>query len=577
MAIKTLTRASDGASIPVVMGSVLSAKAQGSGTLLLLRNTQGTVDPLVVTEAVATVVSGTLLFPVTPIVPFGSVSSLKYIRVDTVAGFAEAPGGSLLTLLSSDRGYDQGESLAVTESVATIQARIDAAIIAAGGGGSSGSYETITATGTTQGTAAATTASTININGGASGRAIKLDAATVSEARLITNGTSTHKLVFPATGGTINGGATNASIVLEPYQSIVLHCTTAGDWTQADDVAAAHVAGSGTVQGGGAIPASARFAVCTVTSGNSALTLPAATVGKTIAVTVISGSISGRLFPASGERIDGTVIDVHQFIPVGTTKVLRCGTAGIWTTDASSIETLRAAIIAPTVSGGPIRIQDPAAFTDLATFSVQYIRFDKMIGMNLANIAAFAGGGQTNGTMIEANHTDIDTVASYGDSVTLSSYITQAWVTNLATKTAAVYCSVGAYMNGTINDFVLLPPGMTMEFTQHTNTLGLTEWKSKVFRAGSQGSTASVVQSIAGGTPIVSPGVEVLVCANNNDAYTLDKNFSPRLIFLRNRGANKISVFAPAGGTVNLVANTNVNAAATAHIFSNDGLTWFLV
>ena len=184
MAVKTLTRASDSASIPVIPGIIMSAQAQGTGTLLKVRNERGDITPVVVTEAVATVVNGTTLFLVTP------SSGAKYIRAETVADFADARGGTLLQLLSDDNGQDHGASLLVTESVATIQARIDAAIIAGGGGGGGGSFGSITATGATQGTAAAITTSVVRITGGAAATGVTLTTATGAEECYVHNATT---------------------------------------------------------------------------------------------------------------------------------------------------------------------------------------------------------------------------------------------------------------------------------------------------------------------------------------------------------------------------------------------------
>lgn len=453
MAVKTLTRASDSASIPVIPGIIMSAQAQGTGTLLKVRNERGDITPVVVTEAVATVVNGTTLFLVTP------SSGAKYIRAETVADFADARGGTLLQLLSDDNGQDHGASLLVTESVATIQARIDAAIIAGGGGGGGGSFGSITATGATQGTAAAITTSVVRITGGAAATGVILTTATGAEECYVHNATTSTKVIYPATGEFIDPSAVNEGVTIGAGEAILFKCTLAAHWSSELQVSNTQiVTPTGTVQGGGQIKTGVTNVFVNSTAIlNTAITLPPATVGYSITLSIATTGANAQIFPSGTDQINLSGAGTRILLKANSTQALVCNEAGYWVDASSAVKNLIVDTIAPRTAGVDVAINDSAG-ANVALFGTD-INLLKELGLFSAGaVTATPGGGQGPGVSVDANIFNITTCATLGDSATMGN-AEFAYVHNSGVASAYLYTYVGGSMNGVLNGFIIVAPG----------------------------------------------------------------------------------------------------------------------
>ena len=543
MAVKTLTRASDSASIPVVPGTIMSAKTQGTGTLLKVRNNLGIIEDLVVTEAVATVANGTMLFLVTPIVRFGSVSAAKYIRVDTVAKFEEAPGGTLLTLLSDDNGQDQGASLAVTESVATIQGRIDAAIIAGGGGGGGGSFGSITATGATQVTAAAITTSVVRITGGAAATGVILTTATGAEECYVHNATTSTKVIYPATGEFIDPSLVNEGVTIGPGEAILFKCTLAAHWSSEMQVSNTQVVTpTGLVQGGGQIKTGVTNVFVNPTAGmNTAITLPPATVGYAISLSIATTVASVEVFPSGTDQINLSGAGTRILLKANSTQALVCHEAGYWVDASSAVKNLIAETIAPRIAGADVTILDSVG-ASIAAFGTD-IEFFKELSLYSVSATATAGGNQATGVRIDSNVFTIAVCATLGDSCTLGN-ANYVWIKNNGAAPAYVYCPLGGSMNGTLNGYVIIAPGQVYYISGFSGAAYSTLLTSP---AGSYVAAAGVAAPF-----VVHPRAVVSTVALAGDMVRTS-NQCPSVV-IKNDGALPLTVQPPeisAGDTIN--------------------------
>ena len=535
MAVKTLTRASDSASIPVIPGIIMSAQTQGTGTLLKVRNERGDITPVVVTEAVATVVNGTTLFLVTP------SSGAKYIRAETVADFADARGGTLLQLLSDDNGQDHGASLLVTESVATIQARIDAAIIAGGGGGGGGSFGSITATGATQGTAAAITTSVVRITGGAAATGVILTTATGAEECYVHNATTSTKVIYPATGEFIDPSAVNEGVTIGPGEAILFKCTLAAHWSSELQVSNTQiVTPTGTVQGGGQIKTGVTNVFVNPTAVlNTAVTLPPATVGYSITLSIATTVANAQIFPSGTDQINLSGAGTRILLKANSTQALVCNEAGFWVDGSSAVKNLIVDTIAPRTAGVDVAINDSAG-ANVALFGTD-INLLKELGLFSAGaVTATPGGGQGPGVSVDANIFNITTCATLGDSATMGN-AEFAYVHNSGVASAYLYTYVGGSMNGVLNGFIIVAPGQMYVVRIMTGGFYSTLLYSP---AGSYVAAAGVA-----GPRIVHPASVVTTVTNPGDAVILD-NQCPSVV-IKNDGANALTIQPPAGGTIN--------------------------
>lgn len=534
MAVKTLTRASDSASIPVIPGIIMSAQTQGTGTLLKVRNERGDITPVVVTEAVATVVNGTTLFLVTP------SSGAKYIRAETVADFADARGGTLLQLLSDDNGQDHGASLLVTESVATIQARIDAAIIAGGGGGGGGSFGSITATGATQGTAAAITTSVVRITGGAAATGVILTTATGAEETFVHNATTTNKFVYPASGEFIDPMLVNQGFAIGPNEAVLFKCTLAGHWVTEVQVSNTQiVTPTGTVQGGGQIKTGVTNVFVNPTAVlNTAVTLPPATVGYSITLSIATTVANAQIFPSGTDQINLSGAGTRILLKANSTQALVCNEAGYWVDASSAVKNLIVDTIAPRTAGADVVINDSAG-ANVAAFGTDIDLF-KELSLYSVSATATAGGNQATGVRIDSNVFTIAVCATLGDSCTMGN-ANYVWIKNNGVASAYVYCDLGGSMNGTLNGYAIIAPGQVYYISGFSGAAYSTLLTSP---AGSYVAATGVAVP-----RIVHPASVVTTVTNPGDAVILD-NQCPSVV-IKNDGANALTIQPPAGGTIN--------------------------
>ena len=535
MAVKTLTRASDSASIPVIPGIIMSAQAQGTGTLLKVRNERGDITPVVVTEAVATVVNGTTLFLVTP------SSGAKYIRAETVADFADARGGTLLQLLSDDNGQDHGASLLVTESVATIQARIDAAIIAGGGGGGGGSFGSITATGATQGTAAAITTSVVRITGGAAATGVILTTATGAEECYVHNATTSTKVIYPATGEFIDPSAVNEGVTIGPGEAILFKCTLAAHWSSELQVSNTQiVTPTGTVQGGGQIKTGVTNVFVNPTAVlNTAVTLPPATVGYSITLSIATTFANAQIFPSGTDQINLSGAGTRILLKANSTQALVCNEAGYWVDGSSAVKNLIVDTIAPRTAGVDVAINDSAG-ANVALFGTDINLLTELGLFSAGAVTATPGGGQGPGVSVDANIFNITTCATLGDSATMGN-AEFAYVHNSGVASAYLYTYVGGSMNGVLNGFIIVAPGQMYVVRIMTGGFYSTLLYSP---AGSYVAAAGVA-----GPRIVHPASVVTTVTNPGDAVGL--SYQCTSVVIKNDGANALTIQPPAGGTIN--------------------------
>ena len=512
MAVKTLTRVG-GASIPVVPGTIMSAQTQGSGTLLRVRNPLGAIDNIVVTEAVGTVVADTCLFLVTPIVPFGSASSAKYIRADTVASFEEAPGGTLLILLSDDNGNDRGATLNVSEALATIQSRINTAIASIP---ESGTWGNLTAAGTTQGTATAITTNNVNITAGGSGRGVRLPAATVGMRVVIKDKTGSSKRVYPATGEFIDERLVNIPFDLPAYGQIELVCGVAGTWTTFRDVCIVNITGNGTTQASTAlIPAGTDIANLTTTSaGNTAFVLSSVTIGKIVRI-VNTSAITGRMFPASGQQIGSLAVDAVQFIPAGGWIDLFGSSATVWTVVGGTVvPNTYHDEIRPITPTGRVRVTDGGV--QMASFSRGGNTMDVGVAFAYETGIPTPGGNQSNGVQVNNTHFLATSCATLGDSLTISGQSTWSSIRNAGVADAYCYCPSGHTMNGVTDGFARVPAGKTIVVYSVADSAWVSselvnEIVTTVTLVGGQG----VVQATAGAGAVAIGGLVAQIRAES--------------------------------------------------------------
>jgi len=233
---------------------------------------------------------------------------------------------------------------------------------------------TLSATGTTQGAAAAITATdTYVTTPDASNVAVILPAATVGKRRKIAVNGTQNLSVFPASGETIDGGSVNTARTVFASTGakciVEFECFVAGAWEtfasarlsgtvpsgagatgtagssgavarldhrHLSDEETASISAAGTTQGT-ATAITTTVVAATPTAGADGVVLPAATVGRRRRVFNMSATVNLKVYPASGETIDGgasanapaTVTAVAS----GSTKKpieFQCLVAGTW-------------------------------------------------------------------------------------------------------------------------------------------------------------------------------------------------------------------------------------------------------
>lgn len=220
MELKTLTRVGTGTTFTVAPGIVMSVTpdSAGTGSYLLIRNSGGFCDQEHVTTTAAAFAVGTNFIPVTPV-----IGNPKYIRADTISNVQVNSPGSLLILLSDDKGMDQAASLAVTESVADI-ADLIASVQEGGVGQQLTAGTTPTQAGGTVVTQSSVNVVTVTTPG---------DSITLSDAQpfvIMINRTSNWARVFPPVGSQIGTCATNKAVRLLGYSVALFRRISSTSW-----------------------------------------------------------------------------------------------------------------------------------------------------------------------------------------------------------------------------------------------------------------------------------------------------------------------------------------------------------
>lgn len=537
-AVKSLTLAAGG-TLNISPGWILSAKTQGSGTSIIYQDEAGIITSALVTDSVATVVAATTLFLVTP------STGAKYIRAETVAQLYTKGTGSTLRLLSDDIGRTKDASLDVSESVATIQARIAAAIIAGAPGGGS-TFNSYTAAGTTQGTATATNTAFIRITGGGADTGVVLDTATGGEVRVITNATTTRKFYYPASGDNFTGQADNLGMSLQPNETVVLYCSLATEWSRHENVNVQSATATGTTQGAGvAIPANTEVLLLTTAIGNTAATFAAGFPGMRCRVVNV-GTAVARLFPASGGTINGGAADAVYQLDAGSTCVLVCNVAGAWVDETSQIHRLAVNFLMPTVQSGSLDIEDPV-LGRIGRFSTGGHILDRGVLLFQAAGTATPGGGQVGGVQVASNIYNIETCATNGDSATLTAVVDWAIVKNSGAATAAVFCPNSQTMDGVSDGFASIPPGESYLFYQ---SITASQWISMPLGESAQSLTGSSTQTQAAGTKVRGSVVTLATISVALDAFTIDPTSGVKEFVVFNNAGVSGSLFPPVGGTI---------------------------
>lgn len=468
-------------------------------------------------------------------IPTGAIREMFASGTGTTIGMSVNPGGADYSLLN------------VTESLATVQAAYDA-VVASGSGGGVSTTASYTATGTNQGTAAATTTTGIRITGGAAATGIILPAATVGMERNIYNATTTSKFVYPATSGFMDPNAVNEPIELGPGEGIALNSTLALHWNSDENENSQSVAATGLVQLGGQIRAGVQDAtVISATGGvNTAVTLPSALPGKRITVANIT-SVNVRLYPFTGDQIEANGANTFVTLSAGKTVELICEVAGTWKHAVSEVETLAVATIQPLTTTANVNVTDPVTGR-IAQFASTGIILD--IGVSLSNGSGTAtpGGVQADGLPISANIFDIAICATLGDSCILTAVANPCWIRNNGAAASYVYCPVSSTMDGTLNGFAIVYPGETVVFRQGDTATVWTTNRDSAERAQSLTATPAGTQ----GTSIKANGKYVVLAtvATALDGVTIDPLDGVKEFIVFNNAGVSASLFPPVGGTI---------------------------
>jgi hypothetical protein len=526
-----------GAALNIMAGWILAVKAKGSGATVWYDIAQTAVSQDV-TASAATVVSGLPFILVTPADGTGQI----YVPVNLITTPIAAQGGTSLRMSENYRGLSH-QGILVTESVSAIQAAITAALAASSPG--SGAPASVTAAGTTQGTATATTARIVRITGGGADTGIVLDGATLGERTVITNATTTRKFYYPASGENFTGMADNIGMTLQPNQTVELFCSLATEWSRVKDVNTQSVTGSGTVQGGGAIAANTEVVYLTTAIGNTAGTLPAATVDKRIRVVNV-GSAVGRLFPTGAETINGGAASAVYQLGAGRTCVLVCNTAGAWVDETSQINSLAVNTLYTTTAAGTIAFTDPVVGAIASMSTSTGIVFSQSLYLYLNAAAANPGGTQAAGTPVTANIFNVETCATDGDSVLIATNGNFTFIKNSGVADCWAYCPVGHTMDGVTDGYFVIPPGETwVTYMAVANT-----WLSFPAGEAAQSLTATPGGVQADSVKVRGSVVTLATVATALDGATIDPTSGVKEFVIFNNAGVSASLFPPVGGSI---------------------------
>ncbi len=462
--VQPLTLQAGGSAPAINFDRLFKVEAYNGGARLWYRTVSQEIGSFDVTETPAAIAA---LFPIillTQVV--GTVTYPAYYPIGLLSEPQTSGSGATINVFHGFNGTP--ETITVTQTKAAIIAAIEAAAAISGGGG--GTTQSVTAAGTTQGTATATTSNNIRITGGGAGTGIALTAATAGERAWVKEATGSAKRVYPASGGFIDERAVNIPYDLPAYGAIELVCTVAGKWDAIRELSVENVTGAGISQiTGPKISAGTDVAIIAASVGNTSVMIPAAQPGKRILLENPS-AVTALAFPQLGQQIGTLGVDAVLRIPAGATASLACATAGTWLFAGSRVQNLWAdQVIAPVItepsSGAGITLQTSSG-TPYATVLPGSISLFEGLNMYSEVVNAAAGFGQLGATQLMGNVINIQVCASAGDSVKLMTGRNWYIVTNSGANSADVFGETGYQVDGGgANNAMALPAGDTYMFS----------------------------------------------------------------------------------------------------------------
>ena len=469
--------------------------------------------------------------------------------------------GCSIDLLTNPIGREY-QTVTVSESKATVDAAYEAVAAAAGGGG--GSFGSITATGATQVTAAAITTSVVRITGGAAATGVRLTTATGAEECYVHNATTSTKVIYPATGEFIDPSLVNEGVTIGAGEAILFKCTLAAHWSSEMQVSNTQVVTpTGLVQGGGQIKTGVTNVFVNPTAGmNTAITLPPATVGYAISLSIATTVASVQVFPSGTDQINLSGAGTRILLKANSTQALVCHEAGYWVDASSAVKNLIAETIAPRIAGADVTILDSVG-ASVAAFGTD-IEFFKELSLYSVSATATAGGNQATGVRIDSNVFTIAVCATLGDSCTLGN-ANYVWIKNNGVASAYVYCPLGGTMNGTLNGYVIIAPGQVYYISGFSGAAYSTLLYSP---AGSYVAATGVAAP-----SVVHPASVVTTVTNPGDAVGL--SYQCTSVVIKNNGANALTVNPPAvGETINGLTSLLCPIGSVVNITQTTATDW---
>jgi len=473
-------------------------------------------------------------------------------------------------VMAGDNGTFGG-TLNVTETIAVLNNRIEAAIAA-----STSSWEEVTAAGSIQSTATQTNDEFVRIVGGTANQGVKLPLAAPGLVRYIYNATATAKKVYPFLGDQIENLGVNIPFVLGSGEGLQLTSNKLGLWQQSVSEHVQDLTGVGTTQSGAAqINAESDYVVGTISAGQVAFVMPPAVVPAKITITNTHASLAARIFPSTGEYINQGAVDAESFLAAGRSVSLICTVAGRWDDAQSSFGLVSLNTIREKVTGNAVFVET-AAGVAMTAFAAAAATFYVPINPRADQITAWAGGGQGSATIVQANIVDVNVVATTGDSVRLNAAVKQCFLSNTGAKSLDLFPPSGGTINGgSVDAAVAVPVGAKLYVTS-INGVAFTTTYIGAQCSTQAGITAFATGGQANGTVLNTEVITIGVVASTGDSVTI--NLRLRKFDIANSGANDADMFPPTGGTINGGAPNaalSLVAGKRYHAFSADGLTWF--
>ena len=142
------------------------------------------------------------------------------------------------TNLNTDK-YESGANAAfgtISGTTVTVTSVATTGALTVGGSSTLSTTAAVTATGTNQGGAVALTTTYNIVTSATANQGVKLPDCAAGLESLILNDTAVNVKVYPATGETIDGGASNAAVDLAPGHSLKLIGVSATKWNRLSPV-----------------------------------------------------------------------------------------------------------------------------------------------------------------------------------------------------------------------------------------------------------------------------------------------------------------------------------------------------